>query len=84
MRSVATDPGSVPPGALLYLETRYPDDGRPLARAVLSQDRGAAIVGGVRADIFFGSGADAARLAGLMKEPGRIWLLRPREVDRAR
>ncbi|WP_225879125.1 murein transglycosylase A [Zeimonas arvi] len=78
MRSVATDPGFVPPGALLYLETRYPDDQRPLARAMLSQDRGAAIVGGVRADIFFGAGEQAERLAGLMKEPGRIWLLRPR------
>jgi len=78
MRSVATDPGFVPPGALLYLETRYPDDRRPLARAMVSQDRGAAIVGGVRADIFFGAGEEAERLAGLMKEPGRIWLLRPR------
>jgi membrane-bound lytic murein transglycosylase A len=75
---VATDPGFVPPGALLYLETRYPDDQRPLARAMLSQDRGAAILGGVRADIFFGAGEQAERLAGLMKEPGRIWLLRPR------
>jgi len=80
MRSVATDPGFVPAGALLYLETRYPDDGRPLARTVLSQDRGAAIVGGVRADIFFGAGSEAERLAGLMKEPGRIWLLWPREL----
>ncbi len=78
MRSVATDPGFVPPGALLYLETRYPDDQRPLARAMLSQDRGAAILGGVRADIFFGAGEQAERLAGLMKQPGRIWLLRPR------
>ena len=63
---------------LLYLETRYLDDGRPLARAMLSQDRGAAITGGERADIFFGSGPEAERLAGLMKEPGRIWLLWPR------
>jgi membrane-bound lytic murein transglycosylase A len=81
MRSVASDPGFVPPGALLYLETRYPDDGRLLARAMLSQDRGAAITGGVRADIFFGSGPEAARFAGLMKEPGRIWLLWPRDVE---
>ncbi|MFP5405127.1 MAG: murein transglycosylase A, partial [Gammaproteobacteria bacterium] len=80
MRSVATDPGFVPQGALLYLETRYPDDGRPLARAVLSQDRGAAILGSVRADIFFGGGHEAARLAGLMKDPGRLWLLWPREA----
>lgn len=78
MRSLATDPAFVPPGALMYLQTRYPDDRRPLSRAMLSQDRGAAIVGGVRADIFFGTGDEAQRLAGLMKEPGRIWLLRPR------
>ncbi|HRO58541.1 MAG TPA: MltA domain-containing protein [Burkholderiaceae bacterium] len=78
MRSVATDPAFVPPGALLYLETRYPDDGRLLARAMLSQDRGAAILGGVRADIFFGAGDEAERLAGLMQEPGRIWQLVPR------
>lgn len=82
MRSVATDPAFVPPGALLYIETRYPDDGRLLARAMFSQDRGAAILGGVRADIFFGAGEEAARLAGLMKEPGRIWWLKPRPAPR--
>jgi len=78
MRSVATDPGFVPPGALLFLETRYPDDGRQLAHAVLSQDRGAAIVGSVRADLFFGSDANAETLAGRMQAPGRLWWLRPR------
>lgn len=78
LRSVATDPGFVPPGALLYLATRYPDDRRPLNHLVVSQDRGAAIVGGVRADLFLGADAEAERLAGLMKEPGRLWLLAPR------
>lgn len=78
MRSVATDPAHVPPGALLYIDSTRPDDGTPLRRLTVSQDRGAAIVGAARADLFWGSGEEAGRLAGLTRQPARMWLLWPK------
>jgi membrane-bound lytic murein transglycosylase A len=39
------------------------------------QDTGGAIRGHGRADIFWGSGEEAERIAGPMKEEGRIFLL---------
>ncbi len=80
MRSVATDPVRVPPGALLFIDSTRPDDARPWRRAVVSQDRGAAITGAVRADLFWGTGDEAGRLAGLAKQPMRMWLLWPRNL----
>jgi len=78
MRSVATDPSFVPPGALLFVDGTHPETGAPLRRVVVSQDRGAAIVGAVRADLFWGSGDEAGRLAGLARQPMRMWLLLPK------
>ena len=37
-----------------------------------------AIRGAVRADFFWGSGAEAGELAGRMRQQGRLWLLWPR------
>lgn len=78
LRSVATDPAFVPPGALLFVDGSHPGTGAPMQRAVVSQDRGAAIVGAVRADLFWGSGDEAGRLAGLARQPMRMWLLWPK------
>ena len=82
MRSVATDPAYVPPGTLLYIDSTHPDDGTPLRQVVVSQDRGAAITGAARADLFWGSGDEAGRLAGLAKQPMRMWLLWPKGLPR--
>lgn len=81
MRSVATDPAHVPPGALLFIDTTHPGDGALLRRLVVSQDRGAAIVGAVRADLYWGSGDEAGRLAGRTRQPTRIWLLWPKGAE---
>lgn len=78
MRSVATDPAFVPAGALLFIDSTHPDDAAPLRRFVVSQDRGAAITGAVRADLYWGTGDEAGRLAGRTRQPARIWLLWPR------
>lgn len=81
LRSVATDPAAVPPGALLFLATTLPGTGNgpaePFARVVVNQDTGAAIVGQVRADLFTGTGVAAGELAGRMRQRGRLWLLWP-------
>jgi membrane-bound lytic murein transglycosylase A len=50
-------------------------------RLVVAQDTGSAIVGPARADIYFGAGDEAARMAGRIKNTGRFYLLLPRALD---
>lgn len=79
-RSVAVDPRYIKLGAPIFLETTWPNDNRPLRRLMLAQDTGGAIRGPVRADFFWGSGAEAGQLAGRMRQPGRLWVLLPRDA----
>ena len=82
-RSVATDPTVFPPGALAYLIARQPvfdEAGRlkarkTLRRFVLNQDTGAAMKGPERVDFFCGSGEAAGKIAGAMREEGKIYFL---------
>ncbi len=76
-RSVAVDPGFVPLGAPVYIATTWPLSSRPLNRLMLAQDTGGAIRGAVRADFFWGFGEEAAREAGRMRQPLRMWVLLP-------
>jgi membrane-bound lytic murein transglycosylase A len=45
---------------------------------VVAQDTGGAIKGPIRGDVFWGVGDEAEARAGLMKQPGRYYLLLPR------
>ena len=76
-RSIAVDPRYVPLGAPVYISTTWPNSSRPLNRLTLAQDTGGAIRGAVRADFFWGHGEAAAREAGRMKQPLRMWVLLP-------
>lgn len=76
--SIAVDRRFVPLGAPVYLATTYPLTNDPLERLVVAQDTGGAIRGVVRADFFWGTGAEAGALAGRMRQQGRMWLLWPR------
>ena len=67
----------MPPGSLLWLEVADPRGG-VLRRVVVAQDAGAAITGSPRADLYWGTGAQAGQWAGQMKTAGRLWLLQPR------
>jgi membrane-bound lytic murein transglycosylase A len=78
-RSVAVDPKFVPLGAPVFLSTTEPNSNKPLKRLMMAQDTGGAIKGGVRADFFWGAGADAGAKAGAMKQLGKIWVLLPKE-----
>jgi membrane-bound lytic murein transglycosylase A len=49
----------------------------PVHAVLVAQDTGGAIRGPVRGDIFFGFGAEAEHRAGLMKAPGRLFVLLP-------
>ncbi|MBK0056611.1 MltA domain-containing protein [Stenotrophomonas sp. S39] len=75
--SVAVDRSVVPLGSLLWLSTTRPD-GSPVVRPVAAQDTGGAIAGEVRADLYWGSGDAAGKLAGDMKQKGNLWMLWPK------
>lgn len=78
-RSLAVDPAFVPYGAPVWLDTMDPlAPTRPLRRLLVAQDTGTAIKGAVRGDMFWGHGPEAAARAGVMKAPGRAYLLLPR------
>ena len=77
-RSIAVDPGSVPYGTPVWLDTTEPLSAKPLQRLVMAQDTGSAITGAVRADFFWGWGDEAEQQAGRMKQGLRMWVLWPR------
>ncbi len=77
-RSIAIDLKALPLGAPVFLSTTKPLSSQALQKLVMAQDTGKAIVGGVRADYYWGSGDSAGELAGRMKQDGRMWLLLPR------
>jgi len=82
-RSIATDPDYFPEGALAFIRLRKPvfdaeghiNERMEFSRFVLSQDKGAAIKGPGRVDIFCGSGDKAELTAGTLKEEGELFLL---------
>lgn len=82
-RSIATDSTLFPKGAIALLISHKPvfDSAGNLvgwqtfSRFVLNQDTGSAIQGNGRVDLYFGSGTEAGRAAGYMKNPGRLYFL---------
>jgi membrane-bound lytic murein transglycosylase A len=82
-RSIATDPDYFPEGALAFICLRKPvfdPEGNikervNFSRFVLSQDKGSAIKGAGRVDLFCGFGANAEITAGTLKENGELYLL---------
>jgi membrane-bound lytic murein transglycosylase A len=76
-RSIAVDPRYVPLGSLLWLDSIDPDR-TAIRRLVMAQDTGAAILGGVRGDYYWGSGEAAFTKAARMRSPGRYDILVPR------
>lgn len=79
-RSIAVDANFIPLGVPVYLATTRPNKDVPLQRLMLAQDTGGAIKGAVRADFFWGFGAEAGELAGKMKQRGAMWVLLPKHM----
>lgn len=77
-RSLAVDPRVLPLGYPVFLSAAgdAPRQGR-LQRLMFAQDTGGAIRGAVRADYFWGYGADAGRQARQTRHRGRMWLMVP-------
>lgn len=79
-RSIAVDRNVIPLGAPVWLQTTLPDEqASPFHRLMLAQDTGGAIKGHVRADVFWGRGSEAEKMAGLMKQKGELYVLLPKE-----
>jgi len=82
-RSIATDPDFFPEGALAFIRLRKPvfdTEGNvkervSFSRFVLNQDKGSAIEGPGRVDLFCGFGTKAEYTAGTLKEKGELYLL---------
>jgi membrane-bound lytic murein transglycosylase A len=72
-------------GTPFFIEADLPIEGRkpisPFRRLMIAQDTGSAIVGPARADLYWGAGDQAGRIAGRIRHPGRFVMLLPREVD---
>lgn len=79
-RSVAIDRSYIALGTPLWLDSTEPLSTTPLRRLVLAQDTGSAILGAVRADLFWGWGDNAALQASRTKQPLRLWALLPEGV----
>lgn len=82
LRSLAIDRTRWSYGLPVYVDATLPwrsDAPEPFRRLMVTQDTGAAIVGPARADIFFGTGPEAARRAGPIRHPGTMWVLWPKD-----
>ena len=78
-RSIAVDRNVIPLGAPVWLQTTLPNEKQsPLNKLMLAQDTGGAIKGHVRADVFWGRGDEAEKMAGLMKQQGKLFVLLPK------
>ena len=86
-RSIAVDRALHVYGTPFFISADLPIANEKTAtkfrRLVFAQDTGSAIVGPARADIYFGAGAEAARMAGRIRNPGSFAMLLPRALDPA-
>jgi membrane-bound lytic murein transglycosylase A len=84
-RSIAIDRALHAYGTPFFIAADLPiandKGGTKFRRLMFAQDTGSAIVGPARADIYFGAGDEAARIAGRIRNPGQFVVLLPRELD---
>jgi membrane-bound lytic murein transglycosylase A len=79
-RSLAVDTGFHAIGTPVYViapSLKHAGGAQGFQRLMIAQDVGSAIRGPERGDIYFGSGGEAGKLAGITKHPGRFIVLLP-------
>jgi membrane-bound lytic murein transglycosylase A len=85
-RSIAVDRVHVY-GTPFFIEAELPIESArantKFRRLMVAQDTGSAINGPARADLYFGAGDEAGKVAGRIRQQGRFAMLIPREFDRA-
>lgn len=84
-RSIAVDASLHVYGTPFFIEGELPIDSAsaktPFHRLMIAQDTGSAIVGPARADLYFGSGADAGKVSGRLKHSLHFVMLVPKRLD---
>jgi membrane-bound lytic murein transglycosylase A len=83
-RSIAVDKLHVY-GTPFFITANLPIDGdravSKFRRLMIAQDTGSAIIGPARADLYWGAGDGAGRIAGRIRQQGQFSMLLPRELD---
>jgi membrane-bound lytic murein transglycosylase A len=86
-RSIAVDSGLHVYGTPFFIQAALPlgqsGGNTTFDRVMIAQDTGSAILGPARADIFFGAGDEAGKIAGRLRHPAEFTLLVPRSLDPA-
>jgi membrane-bound lytic murein transglycosylase A len=85
-RSIAVDKALHVYGTPIFIGADLPlADNRleKFRRLMIAQDTGSAIVGPARADVYYGAGPEAGRVAGRFRHAGDFVMLVPRELDLA-
>src|ERR1700732_3670622 len=84
-RSIAVDNSLHVYGTLFFIEGELPIESSqsktPFRRLMVAQDTGSAITGPARADIYYGAGVDAGRVAGRFRHSMRFVILVPKSLD---
>jgi membrane-bound lytic murein transglycosylase A len=87
-RSIAVDKSLHVYGTPFFIEGDLPIESdmakTPFRRLMVAQDTGSAIIGPARADLYFGAGAEAGKVAGRMKNAARFVMLVPKSLDPSR
>jgi membrane-bound lytic murein transglycosylase A len=84
-RSIAVDKALHVYGTPFFIEGELPIESEqsktPFRRLMVAQDTGSAIVGPARADIYFGAGSEAGKVAGRLRHAMRFVMLVPKSLD---
>ena len=84
LRSIAVDRTLWPYGLPMWIDAKIPwrrNELQNFRRLMIAQDTGSAIIGAARADLFFGTGEKAGRLAAGIRHRARMFVLLPRESE---
>ena len=84
-RSIAVDKALHVYGTPFFIEGELPIESAlsktPFRRLMIAQDTGSAIVGPARADLYFGAGLEAGKVAGRLRHNARFVMLVPKSLD---
>src|SRR6201999_4083465 len=84
-RSIAVDKSLRVYGTPFFIAGDLPIESEkprtPFRKLMIAQDTGSAIVGPARADLYFGAGPDAGKIAGRLKSNIRFVMLVPKSLD---
>jgi membrane-bound lytic murein transglycosylase A len=84
-RSIAVDKALHVYGTPFFIAGELPIESdkakTPFRRLMIAQDTGSAITGPARADLYFGAGPDAGKIAGRLKSNIRFVMLVPKSLD---